>query len=212
MSQLLYIGAEQGTPGVGHLTPVEICEQCGASFTRRPSEKTPNGRPWKHSFCGRVCYTRWRADRHLLVKAEWLRFQREVWGTAPFGQRDPAGARQYARKYEVIARDVLLPERGFSDIDDLTATSNQFFVDFIATHAGRRVLVDATVKLKAYIPDKSRLAMALRMPLFIVHVSPKHPNIYHINEVAEGRVISRVPAAFIRLLSDELRWPTAAET
>lgn len=97
-----------------------------------------------------------------------------------------------------MARDEYLPKEGFSDIFDLSAMSNQFFIDFVATYRRRRVLVDATVKLKAYIPEKVRLARALRMPLFIMHIAPGRRGLYYLNEVPEDLVVSRVPAIFIR--------------
>lgn len=175
-----------------------VCYQCGKKFRKKPSDQAPKGRPWKRAFCNRGCYNRWRADRHLVFQARWLRFQREVWGTTPFGRRQPSGTREYGRKFEVLARDEYLPKEGFSDISDLSAMSNQFFIDFVATYRRRRVLVDATVKLKAYIPEKVRLARALRMPLFIMHVAPGRAGLYYLNEVPEGLVVSRVPARFIR--------------
>ncbi len=174
------------------------CHQCGQPCEKKPSDHVQKGRPWKHTFCNQECYDRWRAERHLEVKAQWLRFQREVWGTVPIERHRPAGAREYARQFEEKARLTYLPQLGFTEIVDLSAMSNQFFVDFVATFKGRRVLVDATVKLKAYVPEKVGLANALRMRLFIIHVAPGREGLFHLNEVRGGRVVSRVPAALIR--------------
>lgn len=175
------------------------CHQCKREFEQRASAaRSSNGRPRKHAFCTQKCYDRWRADQHLGTKARWLRFQREVWGTTPFERHNPAGARDYGRKFELLALTAYLPREGFTDIDNLSEFSNQFFVDFVASYSGQRVLVDATVKLKAYVPEKMGLAKALRMRLFIIHIAPGRVGLYHINEVPHGRVVSRVPAAIIR--------------
>lgn len=175
-----------------------ICHQCKEPCEKKPSDHTPKGRPWKHTFCDRVCYDRWRAERHAEVKARWLRFQREVWGTLPIERQKPAGTRAYGRKFEVLARTIYLPQEGFTEITDLSAMSNQFFVDFVATYRGRRVLVDATAKLKTYVPEKVGLAKALHMRLFIIHVAPGREGLYHLNELCGDSVVCRVPATLIR--------------
>jgi hypothetical protein len=104
----------------------------------------------------------------------------------------------YGRQAELLAIQFYLPREGFTEIDDFSNSSNQFYVDFIATYKDRRVLVDATVKLKAWVPEKSALALSLRMPLYVIHVSLIHENLYFINEVHAGLKISRVSAKFIR--------------
>ena len=150
-----------------------ICEICNTPVTKKSSDilNHRTGRPWKHKFCSRLCYNRWRANRHNEIKQDWLKFQRDVWGTIPLGQFEVCHARGYGRKAEFLARDVYLPAEGFTEISDMSGLSNQFYIDFIATYNGQRVLVDATVKLKAYIPEKILLARALRMPLYMIHVS-----------------------------------------
>ncbi len=182
------------------------CHQCGKTVEKPACEVAPKGRAWKHPFCDAQCYAQWRAKRHLLFKANWLRLQREVWGTTEHGPGRVRGARQTGRAAEILARDMYLPAEGFTEIDDFKALSNQFFVDFIATYGGRRVLVDATIKLKAYLPHKARLAASLRMPLYIIHVAPARIGLYYLHQIAPGRIVCRVPAAFIRsLLPEEAR-------
>lgn len=179
---------------------IEIsCHQCGTRATKYLAAIRLRGGQRKHSFCGNDCYDLWRRDERLRFEKEQLAFRREVWGTAAFERRAPQGkyARQVGRQAEIVARDRILPAIGFSEIEDLSGMSNQFFIDFVATYGGLRVLVDATIKLKAYVPEKSRLALALRMPLYILHVSPKSEDLYYLNSLAPGRVVCRVPATFI---------------
>lgn len=175
------------------------CEKPCEKFMRNMGLK--NGRPWKHKFCGMECYNRWRKDQHLAVKRKWLIFQREVWGTIPFERFKPSGARGYAKKYEKMAEKLYLPKEGFTNIVNFTEMSNQFFVDYVASKLGRRVLVDATVKLKAYVPKKMRMAEALGMDLYVIHVSPLKEGLYHLNKMKPGTSVSRVPAKVIRKLS-----------
>lgn len=92
----------------------------------------------------------------------------------------------------------ILPALGFSQISDMSECSNQFYVDFVATKDGKRVLIDATVKLKAYVPKKAQLALALEMDLYILHVSPKNEKMFVLNKMPVNRVVSRVPAQRIR--------------
>lgn len=108
------------------------------------------------------------------------------------------GARAKGREAEIKALTEFLPREGFTEIVDLSGLSNQFFIDFVATFEGRRVLVDATVKLKAYFPHKARMAAALRMPLYFIHVAPNDSGLYFIGRVPEGQVVQRVPARFFR--------------
>jgi hypothetical protein len=96
----------------------------------------------------------------------------------------------------LLARDVILPSLGFSEIDDLSGYSNQFFIDFIATLDGERVLVDATIKLDAYVPEKAHLAKSLRMKLFILHVSIKSDGLFYLDALGD-KVVSKVPASYI---------------
>lgn len=182
------------------------CTQCAEVIPHKKNSDTINrktGRPWKHPFCGVDCYNRWKADQHLATKAKWLSFQRDVWGTTEIGRSDPSKARGVGRTAEIIARDLILPKEGFSDIYDLSGMSNQFFIDFVASYKGERVLVDATIKLKAYFPEKAALAAALRMRLFIIHISPKSKDVYFLHEVVPGRKVTRVPASYIRQLQKE---------
>lgn len=176
------------------------CYQCGKKAPKPNNVRKKNkGRPWKHEFCGFDCYNRWRADEHLRVKKEWLKFQRDIWGSTELKRFDVGKSREIGRKAEVLARDEYLPQEGFKDITDMSGMSNQFFIDFIATLDGKRVLVDATIKLKAFIPKKIALAKALRMPLYIIHVSLATKGLYHIEKVRDDVVSThRVPAEFFR--------------
>jgi hypothetical protein len=183
--------------------PKITCLICEIEITKKMSDalNPKTGRPWKHNFCSKEHYLRWRADRHLAVKKKWLQFQREIWGTTEIGRFNVAKAKPFGRIGEIIARDKHLPANGFTDIADFSGHSNQFFIDFIATYQRHRVLVDATIKLKAYIPEKTRLAAALGMRLFIIHVAIINPSIYFLHEVPVTCRQTRVPAAFIRELA-----------
>ncbi len=156
------------------------------------------GRPWKREFCGSACYRNWIKKRHLENKARWLRFQRSVWGTTGAERRRPDQRGPWGRKAEIAAKDSILPALGFSGIVDTSDASNSFFVDFIATKGRKKVLVDSTVKLKAYVPSKARMAEALGMDLYILHVAPKDHYLFVLNKIQKGRVVSRVPAERIR--------------
>lgn len=182
------------SPTITRMLP---CHHCGLPADPAPA---PTGRPWKHRFCDRHCYARWRAGRHLALKSDWLRIQREVWGTSEIGRREVGKSREVGRRAEVLARDTILPSLGFTEITDMSGLSNQFYVDFVATLDGRRVLVDATIKLKGHIPEKVTLATALRMPLYILHVSPSTDGLFWLNGPITNAAVSRVPAAFIRSL------------
>lgn len=174
------------------------CHQCKKAFTKKVSARSNKGRPWKHVFCARACHNRWKAKQHLAVKARWLVFQRQVWGSTDLKRFEASKSKAIGRKAELLAKNNFLPARGFSDITDLSACSNQFYVDFVATYQGRRVLVDATVKLKASVAKKKWLADALQMSLYIIHVSP-NGKLYHLNEIVKGTT-SRIPAEVIRSL------------
>ena len=182
------------------------CCLCDKVITKKLSDtlKPKTGRPWKRNYCSRDCYNRERANQHLEVKARWLNFQRQVWGTTELNRMDVGKSKIVGRKGEILARDRHLPAEGFTDIIDFSSLNNQFFIDFVATYNGERVLVDATVKLKAYIPKKIRLANALSMRLFIIHVSVTDTSLYFLHEVPPlTRSVVRVPASFIRKLASE---------
>jgi len=110
---------------------------------------------------------------------------------------DVGKSQAYGRAGEKKALEIL-PTLGFSDIEDMCGYSNQFFVDFIATYQGERVLVDATIRLRHHIIEKVKLAKALRMKLFIIHVSPKTDGLFYLSQVPLNQSSVRVPAAFLR--------------
>jgi len=177
------------------------CYDCHKQMHKKPSDRNPrsrNGRPWKHVFCNRICYATWRAKRHRKFKRDRHHFFRQIWGTTPLRRAHPKNARAVGRRAEIQARNLILPALGFTEIDDLSAMSNQFFIDFVATFRGKRVLVDATIKMTAHVPEKTALAKALQMPLFILHVSPKNPALYFLQRAAWDRRTMKVPSAFIR--------------
>jgi len=117
---------------------------------------------------------------------------------------DVEKSKAFGRQGEILARDRHLPTEDFTEIVDFAGHSNQFFIDFIATYQSERVLVDATIKLKAYIPAKIYLAKALQMRLFVIHVSLADASLYYLHEVPLlSNTTVRVPAAFIRKLAAE---------
>lgn len=182
-----------------------ICHQCEITFEKRPSSRRrAAGRPWKHTFCSRNCYNEWRKEKRREIDRNRHKFRREVWGTIPLGRFDVAKSKSYGREAEILAVNTHLPAEGFSEIDDFSGCSNQFFIDFVATYEGQRVLVDATVKLHAWIPNKVRLAKSLGMRLFIIHVSLAREGLYFIQEVPWDRTTVRVPMRFIREKFEEI--------
>lgn len=115
-----------------------------------------------------------------------------------------ATARPYGKAAEKRAVDHVLPGLGFTDIVNFSNMSNQFFVDFVATYQGKRVLVDATIKMKAYIPEKVKLADALRMPLYILHLSAIYDDVFWLHKAPVGAKCLTVPAKYIRDLESRL--------
>lgn len=180
------------------------CCLCGKIVRKALNEGSRTGRPWKRHYCSRACYNQERAIEYRAIKRRWDHFQREVWGTTSLKRMDVGKCMSFGRKGEVLARDKHLPAEGFTDIVDFAGLTNQFFIDFIATYNGERVLVDATIKINAYIPKKIKLARALGMRLFIIHVSIIDTSLYFLREVPKlSNSVVKVPAGFIRKVATD---------
>ncbi len=179
----------------------EPCYFCGKVVHKRPCYIAPKGRPWKRTFCNSKCYAGWRRIERQKYERELLKKLREVWGTIPAGRFEVQKARQYGKRFEAIAEKAYLPQLGFTDVVNLSSMSNQFFVDFVATCRNKRVLVDITIKLNAYVPEKIKLADALHMQLYILHVSPKTRELFYLRKMPKGQRTSKVPAKFLRSMS-----------
>jgi hypothetical protein len=169
-----------------------ICDCCEKSYEAKQSEKT-----FAHSFCSRECYHQWRSNKSIYNKGEkekgYTKYFRLIWGGAGIGRQDPFTARKVGKIYEEIAVNMILPKEGFTDIINLSACSNQFYIDFIATKDGVKVLIDATIKYKAHIPQKVFLAKSLGMPLYILHISPRDTEIYYLVKIPYTQTTSKVP-------------------
>jgi hypothetical protein len=174
-----------------------ICEYCKNKILRKPYEVPPKGKRPKVFFCNWVCKKKWLHERHLFFKRRLKHFARNVWGTTPLERFGVGKSMQYGRKAEKFALETILPGLGFTEIVDFTNYSSQFYIDFVATYNGERVLVDATIKLSAYAIKKVKIADALRMPLYIVHVSPNN-SLFYLKKLPKGQVTSKVPMSFIR--------------
>lgn len=175
------------------------CIRCGKEVSRKPSSVGAGNR-----FCTKTCYYAWQSERSRFSgyedarRTQYHEFKRKLWGGSGHGHNQIAGkwAGKFGRRFERIAEQRIFPREGFTEIVNLTACSNQFFVDFVVTRKMQRVLVDVTTKFKAYVPSKVRLARALRMPLYILHVSPKDPAVYFLSKMTKNKTVSRVPMAF----------------
>lgn len=149
---------------------------------------------------------RWR-DAH---KAEYRTYKKryeqlvnESWGKTGLKFQ---GAGEGARKWGTLAEKYaisIMPSLGFMEIEDYCDRTSQFFIDFIATYKGQRVLVDATLKHNAYIPKKIKLARDLRMPLYILFISP-NLNHHHLRLVeAYHHSTIKLPMAVVMKYKEE---------
>jgi hypothetical protein len=185
-----------------------VCAQCGADFQARRS-----ARAFRTTFCSREHYFAYRTAHATYDQAEGVerlhreyeQFKRRLWGGSGYGAKEVGPwARRYGRRYEEIARDVILPAHGFTEIDDWSGQSNVFFVDFVATREGQRVLVDVSCKWSAYVPEKVRFAASLRMPLYLLMVAPADPTRrYWLHLTKPGRTVFKVPMALFRAWAEE---------
>jgi hypothetical protein len=175
------------------------CYDCGKVQERSPSDLHRMGRPTKYFFCSRLCYKNHRRKIHNGLKVKLLPFIRSVWGTTEMAKHDVGKARKIGRIAELKCKQYLAQE-GFEMIADLSEKSNQFYIDFICIYQGQRVLVDATIKIKAHVPEKVFLANALGLDLYIIHVSPSTENLYYIQKMKPGVSGCRLPMAFIHSL------------
>lgn len=151
-------------------------------------------------FCNQNCRNKWLHQRHLRSKRKIARFIRKLWGTTPLKRFQAKYAIPFGRKAEKRAMIKILPKLGFKNIINFTNWSSQFYIDFVAFYKGKRVLIDATIKLTAWIPGKIKLANALGMDLFIIHVSPSG-KLFWLKKIPKNEVTSKVPMAFIRKYS-----------
>lgn len=187
------------------------CARCGKEFRRRSS-----GRQARPQFCSQKCYHAWRYESNPANafdqgarKREYEAYKRALWGGSGKGANEVGPwARPFGAKYEEIAVQQILPHEGFTEVDNRSAHSSMFFIDFVATDCrGQRVLIDATTKWSAYVPQKVQLARSLRMPLYILHISPANPLNYCLTRLKEGQVTSKVPMAFFHKVHQSLGCP-----
>ena len=137
------------------------------------------------------------------------RIRTGVWGVGivngQFGKwttEDAKRAYAVGKRFEEWAGKTVLPAEGFSEIECLSDIQRGSPVDFVATKNGKRVLVDVTIRQGTGIEHKVKMAKALRMDLYIIHVSPVHQNRYWVDEIKSyERVYSKVPNQIIRDLA-----------
>lgn len=180
-----------------------ICAHCGRVFEggwRAPARRY---------FCNKDHYNRWRAENavfdHEKAHRQYHQYTRAIWGGSGKGRAEIAHwAQEIGRKFEVYTLEYILPMEDFTEVVDLSGSTSNFFIDFVATKDGQRVLVDATIKFNAHVPKKTLLAEALQMPLYIVHVPPAAPHLYHIQQVPNQRTHVRVPMAHIHKMYELL--------
>jgi len=142
---------------------------------------------------------------------DWKQYRRnynekvkELWGRTDVGYQNIKEAVKWGRKGEQYALSVM-PSLGFSNISDYANRNNQFFIDFIATYNGKRVLVDATIKHSAYIPEKIKLARDLDIPLYILFVSPNFDKHYLRLVEDKHHSVIKIPMSAMRALACEVK-------
>jgi hypothetical protein len=142
-------------------------------------------------------------------KREYGEYKRFIWGGSGKGANEiGVWAKKFGRRFENVARNTILPSIGYVEIDDWSAYSNVFFVDFIATSPDEgRVLIDVTTKWAAHIPNKIALANSLRMRLFILHISPRDPKVYWLNEIEPVAKVSKIPMSIFHRLHEAMGSP-----
>ena len=179
------------------------CTYCGATFMSKSSSRLA-----EHTFCSMAHYHAWRIEQNPANRfdrdarlREYDTYKRLLWGGSGKKAKEVgAWAKPFGARFEDYAETRILPREHFTQIDNWSNRSNQFLIDFVATRDELRVLVDVTTKWSAYIPQKTALARSLRMPLYILHVSPANPDVYWLVEVSHYSKVSKVPMRFFHQL------------
>jgi hypothetical protein len=182
----------------------------------------------KCDFCGKpmrknrhrcqLCRSKQRQEASIFpeedIRNDYRRGKRLLWGGSgkSYGEIGE-WAHRFGRRFERVAIKVILPIEGFTEIDDVSRFHGRNFpVDVVATKDGKRVLVDVTTKWHASVPKKAGFADILRLPLFILHVSPRDPKVYFIHELPAGKRSSHVPMRVFHDIRQDLgreikNWP-----
>jgi len=149
------------------------CANCGTSFygdTRR-------------RYCSSNCRKNAKTQSERRCKEK----KRLLWGFTGY-KNSGIKLRDSGRPFEAIGTEVL-SQLGFNDVWFGCEKNRGFLVDFIATYDNKRVLIDVTSGIRKNIKFKSELARALKMPLFILFISPDFskyfltPDVSHQNSV-----------------------------
>lgn len=143
-------------------------------------------------------YRSWHTDKSFAQsKSRELRLQkRRLWlGT------DKPRAIHVARLRKLIETR-LLPQHGFESPSRWRPSPRASMVAYEATRDGRKVLVWVTPRPDAEIP-RSVVDRRTDLPVFVLHVSPAHPEYSWCHEeTAAGS--SKVPMAILRQMNREL--------
>lgn len=75
------------------------------------------------------------------------------------------------RRFELLAQNTILPRLGFKNLIHLSDIYHNSPFDFAGDRAGQQVVIDITCNWQKQISYKNALAMALRLPLYILMIS-----------------------------------------
>ena len=161
------------------------CDHCGNDYEADYGRKKSVGR---RKFCSQVCYRLFNAEHkkeggnHAMYSA----FKRRIWGSTGLMQGEVGAIRSFDyRKFELIARDSLMEELGFSDTVDMNQVQLGFSFDFIANIDGKKVLVDVTTKYATNAKIKKQLADLLSLDLYYLFISPEYDtnHLYYLHKM-----------------------------
>lgn len=169
------------------------CEVCGSEM---PSDNK--------RFCSRVCYdARPGVLNDLDRNRERINWIQRVWyGPNPDLFSSVDGMRK-GRRFEVLAKNKILPKLGFTEVVDLAAISHCSPVDFVGMRQSKRFLIDATSKWQKRVIGKSAFAAALGFGLYVLVISPRDHSRHALIPVDPKAKSVRVPINLIRQMAEQ---------
>jgi hypothetical protein len=136
---------------------------------------------------------------------KWCKFERwlhgEVWGYAVQSGASPSDKTNAGRTVEQRAVHTILPKEGFSDIFWLSENSHSFPIDAVASRDGQRFLIEITSAVAKKMATKMWFVEAMKMPVLVLHVSPKNNDVYFIQSKLTDGLYSNVPSQFMHGLA-----------
>lgn len=172
------------------------CENCGIKYEKQYNRKRNKGR---RKFCSQLCYRLFNTkhkkqrDHHYLYND----FRRLVWGSTGLTQGGVDKIKSFDyRKYELIAKNKLLAEYGFTEILDMNELFFGFNFDFIAKLGNKKVLIDITTKYSTNNKTKKQLADALGIDFYMLFISPEYDGMHHLHKMTTPTY--KIPQQFFK--------------